>query len=63
MTVSIHDLDEIREEYMEKQILINFLGCHNVGKSTLLNSLLRARLACTDYTDSNQKKCSDGVAE
>ena len=40
------DLDETRKQFMEKQILISVLGCQNIGKSTLLNSLLRARLAC-----------------
>ena len=39
------DLDKTREQFMEKQILIGVIGFFNTGKSTLLNSLLRARLA------------------
>ena len=45
----IPDLDETKKQFMEKLILISVLGCQNIGKSTLLNSLLRARLAC-NYT-------------
>ena len=41
-----HELDETRKQFKEKQIFISVLGCQNIGKSTLLNSLLRARLAC-----------------
>ena len=38
-----HELDETRKQFKEKQIFISVLGCQNIGKSTLLNSLLRAR--------------------
>jgi len=43
------ELDETRKQFKDKQIFISVLGCQNIGKSTLLNSLLRARLA-RDYT-------------
>ena len=39
-----HDLKETREQFEKKQILIGVFGRLNTGKSTLLNSLLRARL-------------------
>jgi len=35
---------ETGRQFNEKQILISFVGSRNVGKSTLLNALLRARL-------------------
>ena len=38
-----HELDETRKQFKEKEIFISVLGCQNIGKSTLLNSLLRAR--------------------
>ena len=41
----VHELDETRRQFMEKQVLIGVIGFYNTGKSTLLNSLLRARLA------------------
>ena len=40
------ELDKTTKQLLEKQILISVLGNHNSGKSTLLNSLLSARLAC-----------------
>jgi len=42
--ISAHYLDNTREQFMERKILISFVGCYNTGKSTLLNSLLKARL-------------------
>ena len=45
--ISAHYLDNTREQFMKRKILISFVGCYNTGKSTLLNSLLKARLACS----------------
>ena len=44
------DLDKTREQFMKKQILIGVTGICNTGRSTLLNSLLKARLACNNNT-------------
>lgn len=43
----VYELDETRKQFKEKQILISVFGRQNTGKSTLLNSVLKARLALT----------------
>ena len=40
----IEELSETARQLREKQILISFVGHVNVGKSTLLNAILGARL-------------------
>ena len=44
---SVDELDETGKQFKEKRILISVFGRQNTGKSTLLNSLLRARLTHT----------------
>ena len=43
----VYELDETHKQFKEKQILISVFGRQNTGKSTLLNSVLKARLALT----------------
>ena len=43
---SKYKISDHLDETGKKQILIGVFGCYNCGKSTLLNCLLGARLAC-----------------